>query len=156
MNTQLQAIQEAYAGIISEGVTPKFKTGDKVGIGGEQNYNPLNYSHIDTGTVSKIDRLGNHHVTFDNRKSNDSPTEQLVHKFDTDGMSTTQAGLKIIPVEDYNAKILQSQENFGRSNDINNVMTQLSALKNGYGNYPKLGKDHVATIKAILDKHTEE
>jgi hypothetical protein len=154
--TQLDSIQEAYMGVITEGKETKFKVGDKVGIGAEGKYDPVNYQSVDTGTVSKIDKLGNHVVMFDNRKSNDSPVDNLTHKFDSLGMSISGHGLKILPIEEHEKRASISHENDGRKNDISHIVSQLTSLKNGYGNYSKLSKEHVAHIKSLLDKHTEE
>jgi hypothetical protein len=157
MTQRNTSIQEAYEGIISEGITPKFKTGDRVGIGGEGNYDPMNFQAIDTGTVAKVDRLGNHHVEFDNKKSSDDHTKKLTHKFDSMGMSANQGirGLKIIPIDDYEKKLATVQDNHVRRHDLTNVIEQIAGMKNGFGNFPKLSKDHAEKIKSLLDKHTE-
>jgi hypothetical protein len=158
MKTQNQIIQEAYELILSEGVEPKFQVGDKVGIGNQSNYDPLAYLAMDTGTVKKIDKLGNHHVEFDNRKGNqnfDSEPKPLVHKFDAAGKSTTAAGLNIVSAADHAQKITTGAEARQRQFDMESLTREISGLKNGFGHYPKLQKDHVARLKDILDKHTE-
>lgn len=156
MNEQLISIQEAYAGIISESIKPYFKVGDVVGIGRHWNYDPLNYNAIDTGIVSKVDKLGNHTVAFDNQKSNDDPSNPMTHKFGSTGVSLTQGdSLKIIPKESHNNLVKYSKENNDRSYEINSMLTQVAALKNGYGKFPKFRKEHAEQIKALIDKHTE-
>jgi hypothetical protein len=160
LKLQLEAIQDVYTNIILEGVTPKYKTGDKVGIGITHDGDPMNYSPVDTGTVTKIEKSGIHHVTFDNKLDRSSyfPADHkpLVTKFGADGTSLLQKSFRITNIENHQNKVNDVEANSKRRTDLDAVVAHVSALKNGHGNYPKLSKDHVATIKALLDKHTEE
>lgn len=161
LKLQLEAIQDIYTNIILEKVESKFKVGDKVGIGGMQDHDPMNYKPLDTGVISKTER-GVHHVTFDNMRehtyfpADKDKTPNIVHKFGANGKSTTENSVRIIPMEDHTKRVTTFEENRVRKDDLNGITHQIQNMRNGYGNYAKLSKDHVATIKAILDKHTEE
>lgn len=161
-NKQLELIQEAYTQAINEKVESKFKTGDKVGIGNTITHDPLYYRPIDTGTITKTSN-GVHHVTFDNKKeasgyfpSENDTAKPLVHKFGGNGKSLTDHVVRIIPMEEHSKRQAIFDENDERKKDLNSIGEQLSNMRNGYGNYPKLAKHHVDAIKAILDKHSEE
>lgn len=150
--TQLELIQEAYFGVITEGKEAKFKVGDKVGIGihvrtGE--YHPEN-----TGVVSKVDKHGQHTVDFDS-KNPGSGYKELFHH---DGCSSIpgMSHRRIVPI-DYHASSIDNRNNqHTRNNDLDSVSSMLSGRKNGFGAHPKLSKEHAAHIKSLLDKHTEE
>lgn len=155
----LNTIQEAYSSIITEKVDSKFKVGDKVGIGGNQNFDPLNYKPIDTGTITKT-AAGIHTVEFDNRKEPSyfpsEASKPLTHKFNSAGKSMTDSSALICPMADHEKRIATHKENVERRSDIEAITRQLEGMKNGFGNYPKLAKHHGEAIKALLDKHTEE
>lgn len=159
LKLQLEAIQDIYTSIILEKVESKFKVGDKVGIGGHQNYDPLNYKPLDTGTITKTVK-GVHHVEFDNMKEPSYfPADKktpLTHKFAADGKSLTDSMARIVPMAEHESHAATFKENNERKNDINTITQQLNGMRNGFGNYPKLAKHHVEAIKALLDKHTEE
>ena len=155
--TQLELIQEAYFGVITEGKEAKFKVGDKVGIG---RWGNISYLPNDTGTVKKVSSHGKHTVEFDNRKSSDNPDQKYTEVFDHTGGSTRDINQslahKIIPLEDHNKHIKDAQDKNERKNDLNSIGDLLNGHRNGFGHYSKLSKEHAAHIKSLLDKHTEE
>lgn len=156
---QLEAIQEAYTQTICEKVETKFKVGDKVGVGSFGTNNPMAYSPNDTGTVTKTEK-GVHHVTFDNilDRSSHFPADHkpLVHRFDGAGNSTLQKSIRMIPIEDHDAMVKKIDDDSIRNRDLSTVVDHLTTSRNGHGAFPKLSKQHVDVIKALLDKHTEE
>lgn len=159
IKSQLEAIQSIYENIITEAIKSKFKVGDKVGVGAFSTHDPMRYSPHDTGTITKTEK-GVHHVTFDNVMDRSSyfPADHTpaTHRFDGGGTSTSQPNVRMIPIEDHDAKVKKIDDDSIRNRDMNTVVDHLTASRNGHGAFPKLTKDHVATIKALLDKHTEE
>lgn len=155
--TQLNSIQEAYLGVITEGkdFDSKFKVGDKVGIGyyhGSGHWVPH-----DTGMVDKVGNLGLLHVQHDTKKSYLDDTKPLISKFRADGLSTLVATKhKIIPIETHNKHLNDQKELHERTTDLNSISDAINMNKNGYGHHKKLSKEHAAHIKSLLDKHTEE
>lgn len=150
--TQLDSIQEAYMGVITEGKEAKFKVGDKVGIGihlrtGE--YHPEN-----TGVVSKVDKHGQHTVDFDSNK----PSSVYKELFDHTGSSSIpgMSHRKIVQIDYHTSSVDNRNNQHTRNSDLDSVSGMLSGRKNGFGDHPKLSKEHAAHIKSLLDKHTEE
>lgn len=163
MKTILESIQDAYIDIISEGVKPKFKTGDKVGIGtytGDGQYVPY-----DTGEVKAVGKTGDHTVQFDNRKSykpdygsvvSSKNGEPYTHTFNAGGYSKMLGDSSmIVPMETHEANIKDNEEHSVRRNDMNNVIQGIHSKRMNSGNFYKLDKDHAAHLKALIDKHTE-
>lgn len=155
--TQLDSIQEAYMGVITEGkdLESKFKVGDKVGIG--YYHSSGLWTPDDTGTVKKIGNSGLNHVEHDTRKSYDNHVAPFEGKFRADGTAVFAATKrKIIPIETHNKHINDQKELQERTTDLNSISDAINMNRNGYGHHKKLSKEHVAHIKSLLDKHTEE
>jgi hypothetical protein len=153
--TQLDSIQEAYMGVITEGKEAKFKVGDKVGVGNNSDWSK--YHPYDTGTVSKVDKRGQHTVEYDNIKSMDNPETSHTGQFDHTGVSKIQhSGLKIIPLEQHENHIKDTNNRNTRAKDLSSIAELINGKRNGFGDYSKLSKEHATHIKSLLDKHTEE
>ena len=152
------SIQDAYANLLMEAksIVPKFKVGTKVGIGqysGDGQY----YPH-DTGTVSKITKMGDHEVTFDNQRSTNGGDEPVAHTstFNSGGYSIRNGDPRmLLDIDQHNSNVADSQEHAVRRNDLNTVMNHINAKRNVVGNYSKLDTAQADHLKALLDKHTE-
>ena len=155
MTKELNAIIEAYEGILSEGKEAKFKVGDKVGIGSHGSYGDWN-AH-DTGTVSKVNGHGHTTVSFDNRKSADNPESPYSEVFDHAGYSKKQySSQRLIPVAEHERHIKDRSDKIERATDYHKIGELIAGHRNGFGHFSKLPKEHAETIKALIDKHTEE
>jgi len=153
--TQLTSIQEAYMGVITEGKEAKFKVGDKVGIGGKGSWS--SYRPIDTGKVTKVNANGHHTVEYDTHKSMDEPTKPRTEQFDYTGENrNAHSGTSIIPLEQHENYIKDTNDRNIRARDLSSISELINGKRNGFGDYSKLSKEHVAHIKSLLDKHTEE
>lgn len=143
IKTELNSIQEAYLGVITEGKEAKFKVGDKVGIGynGGQ-YSP--YIHHDTGEIAKIHgSTGHYTVKLDNQTHVDDLNKPYTEKFDGLRRSLGKdKRLQIKHIDDHNLHVKNSDYAI-----IHNYISDA---------HKKLSKEHVAHIKSLLDKHTEE
>jgi len=149
----LKTIQEAYEGIISEGVEPKFKVGDKVGIG---SFSTMGYHPGDTGTVTKVNKLGHHTVAFDSRKSSDDQTKPYQEQFDANGKTrSSYSGQNIIPLDDHQDLVKTTNDNRERTSDIHKILEHISGKRNGLGHYSKFEPAMAEHIKGLIDKHTE-
>lgn len=151
MNSQLESIQEAYAGILSEGVKPKFKSGDKVGVG-SYSYDGQYVPH-GTGTVSNVTKFGDHEVTID------SHPEMIPqkHLFAPLGNSLrTGDPRSIISLDQHNSNVANNVDHAQRRSAFGTVLNHINALRNGLGNYSKLDKSQADHIKSLIDAHTKE
>lgn len=156
MNTQIQAISEAYSTITeAKQVETKFNVGDKVGIG-SHGYSGL-YAAQDTGVVSAIDKQGNHTVIFDNRKQHDltGAIKPMESTFNSLGIGKSNSA-HISSMKDHNDAVSSASKSVDRTNDLNSVLGHLQAARTQNGTFTApLQKTQVAHIKALLDKHTE-
>ena len=149
----LKTIQEAYEGIISEGVEPKFKVGDKVGIGSFGSYE---YQPHDTGHVNKINKFGHHTVEFDKRKNSDDGVTPYHEQFDARGKSRAQySGKEIIPLEQHQGLVDKQNGERERTGDIHKIIEHINGKRNGLGHYSKFDPAMAEHIKGLIDKHTE-
>lgn len=155
MKTQLELIQEAYTGILLEGKEPKFKVGDKVGVGSFGSYV---YEPMDTGTVTKVNKSG-HEVTHDIRKSMDDDQKPFVSKYDPDGIGSSKSGYsltRIIPIQDHNDLIADRKMHNERATDMNTIMAHIGSKRNGLGEYSKFDSSTAEHLKSLIDKHTDQ
>ena len=155
MKTQLELIQEAYTGIITEGKEPKFKVGDKVGMGSFMS--SAGYQPTDTGTVTKVNKFGVHTVESDNRKSYDDNTKPYQEQFDYAGKTRKEGGgTVIIPVDAHNQHIQDIKDRNARRADMAAIANHIDAKRNGLGEYGKFDSSTAEHLKSLIDKHTNQ
>jgi hypothetical protein len=155
MTKELNAIIEAYEGILSEGKEAKFKVGDKVGIGNDNGWGV--YHGNDTGTVTKVNGHGHHTVVFDKRKSADDHTTPYTEVFDHEGKSKKQySAQKLVSLDQHNKDETDRKNQIERNADLTAIGRHIEGLRNGFGNHSKITKAHSEFLKSLIDKHTEE
>jgi hypothetical protein len=151
----LKSIQEAYEGIITEGNEPKFKVGDKVGVGSFMS--SAGYQPQDTGTVSKVNKFGHHIVDFDNRKSFDNPSKPYQEQFDYAGKTRREnSGSVIIPVDQHNKAVADRESHATRAQDMRSIVQHITSKQSMGGQFPKLDIATADHLKGLIDKHTDK
>ncbi len=157
MHTQNNTITAAYKTMLTEEVTPKFPSGTKVGIG-YHSHDGI-YNAIDTGTVTDVDKQGNHTVTHDTQKHHEysgslKDSEKSVKTmFNSMGIGKSNRS-HISTIADHNTAIAHAKKSLERTQDLSMIINHLQAARtqNGVFSAP-LQKTQVEHLKSLLDKH---
>lgn len=154
MNNETNAIYEAYQQVVNEAAEAKFKVGDEVGVG---EYAGHDYHPHDTGTVTKVNKFGQHTVEFHNRKSRDNAFKPMTRTFNAVGiLQDPYTNLKIIPKSEHDSLVKSVADKQERSRDMHKIQAHLDAHKLGTGHFTKLSKSAAQQMKELIDKHTGE
>ena len=150
----LKSIQEAYEGIVSEGNEPKFKVGDKVGIGSFMS--SAGYQPRDTGTVSKVNKHGHHTVDYDNFKSMDDSTKPKQEVFNHAGVSRADNFSRIIPLVQHDARLAEIKDRHDRTHAMNHIIQTIAGNGTHSGAFSKIDPVTADHLKSLIDMHTNK